>query len=75
MKQILRYLKATHSHGLLYKPSTAHLSTFFDADYAGNLDTRHSTGGFCIYLGSNLVSWSSKKQKIVSRLSDVAEYR
>ncbi|KAM1824444.1 hypothetical protein ACFX13_024030 [Malus domestica] len=75
VKRILRYLKATHNHGLLYKPGTTQLSAFSDADYAGNPDTRHSTGGFCIYLGSNLVSWSSKKQKTVSRSSAEAEYR
>ncbi|CAN6720177.1 unnamed protein product [Malus baccata var. baccata] len=75
VKRILRYLKATHTHGRLYKPRTTQLSAFSDADYAGNLDTRHSTGGFCIYLDSNLVSWSSKKQKIISRSSAEAEYR
>ncbi|KAM1069382.1 hypothetical protein TB2_001232 [Malus domestica] len=75
VKRILRYLKATHNHGLLYKPGTAQLSAFSDVDYAGNPDTRHSTGGFCIYLSSNLVSWSLKKQKTVSQSSDEAEYR
>ncbi|KAM1198584.1 hypothetical protein ACFX2I_009959 [Malus domestica] len=75
VKRILRYVKATYNHGLLYKPGNTHLTAFSDADYAGNPDTRHSTGGFCIYLGSNLVSWSSKKQKTVSRSSSEAEYR
>ncbi|KAI5348130.1 hypothetical protein L3X38_001017 [Prunus dulcis] len=56
VKRILRYVKATYNHGLLYKPGLSHLTAFFDADYAGNPDTRHSTGGFCIYFGSNLVS-------------------
>ncbi|XP_017191092.1 uncharacterized mitochondrial protein AtMg00810-like [Malus domestica] len=75
VKRILRYVKATYNHGLLYKPGDTHLTAFSNADYAGNPDTRHSTGGFCIYLGSNLVSWSSKKQKTVSRSSSEAEYR
>ncbi|XP_017188282.1 uncharacterized mitochondrial protein AtMg00810-like [Malus domestica] len=63
VKRILRYLKATYDHGLLYKLGNARLTAFSDADYAGNPDTRHSTGGFYVYLDSNLVSWSSKKQK------------
>ncbi|XP_048431184.1 uncharacterized mitochondrial protein AtMg00810-like [Pyrus x bretschneideri] len=75
VKRILRYVKATYNHGLVYKPGSTNLTAYSDADYAGNPDTRHSTGGFCIYFGSNLVSWSSKKQKTVSRSSSEAEYR
>ncbi|VVA25187.1 Hypothetical predicted protein, partial [Prunus dulcis] len=47
VKRILRYLKATYDHGLRYKPGKLELNAYSDADYAGDPDTRHSTGGFC----------------------------
>ncbi|KAI5318631.1 hypothetical protein L3X38_038339 [Prunus dulcis] len=56
VKRILRYLNGTLTHGLLYSPSTLHLSAYFDADYAGDPYDRRSTGGYCVYLGTNLIS-------------------
>jgi hypothetical protein len=48
---------------------------FFYVDRAKCLDDRRSTSGFAIFLGDNLVSWSSKKQATVSRSSVEVEYK
>ena len=61
LKHILSYLQVTLSHGLLIHPSsTDHLFSYSDADWADYPHNRLSTFGFCVYLGKNLVSWSSK---------------
>ena len=51
------------------------VSAFSDADWAGCVDDRKSTGGFVVFLGSNLVSWSARKQATVSRSSTEPKYK
>lgn len=76
VKRILRYLQGTAGFGITISPtSLTKLNAYSDADWAGSVDDRKSTTGYAIYLGCNLVSWSSRKQKSVSRSSTEAEYR
>jgi hypothetical protein len=74
--RVVRYLKHSPGRGLLLPTSSNFQNLgFSNADWAGCLDTRRSTSGYCFFLGSSLVSWKAKKQVTVSRSSSEAEYR
>ncbi|KAL2936002.1 Retrovirus-related Pol polyprotein from transposon RE1 [Bienertia sinuspersici] len=76
LKRIIRYLQGTSGSGLhLYKSSLSSLVSYTDADWGGCPDTRRSTSGYCVFLGDNLISWSSKRQPTLSKSSAEAEYR
>ena len=74
--RVLRFLKGTIGRGLLFRRhSILDLEVYTDADYAGSVVDRRSTSGYCTFLGGNLITWHSKKQKVVSRSSAEAEFR
>ena len=76
VKRIIRYIRGTVDIGIQFrKESSSLISAFSDADWAGSVDDRQSTGGFAVFLGDNLVSWSARKQATVSRSSTEAEYK
>ena len=78
VKRILRYVAGTLDFGLhIRRQPVADLSLvgFSDADWASDGDDRKSTSGVCVFLGSNLVAWSSRKQHTISRSSAEAEFR
>ena len=62
LKRILRYIHGTLHLGLLIRPSAqSDLVVYSNADWAGCPDTRRSTSGYAVFLGDNLVFWSSKR--------------
>ena len=76
LKHLLRYLKGTITHDIYFnRTSPISLTSFSDVDWAGDSLDRRSTSGFLVYLGNNLISWSSKKQVTVTRSSIEAEYK
>ena len=74
--RILQYLKGNPGKGILFKKGESMtLEAYTDADYAGSLDDRRSTSGYCTLLCGNLVTWRSKKQNVVARSSAESEFR
>ncbi|XP_026440517.1 uncharacterized protein LOC113339465 [Papaver somniferum] len=76
VKRILRYIKHSLGSGItLTAGDITNISGYSDLDWAGFLDTRKSTARDCVFLGTSLISWTSKKHSIVSKSSTEAEYK
>ncbi|KAJ0935753.1 putative RNA-directed DNA polymerase [Helianthus annuus] len=74
--RILRYLKGTAGHGVLFKTNgNLNIELYTDVDWAGDKGNRRSTSGYFSLVGGNLVTWRSKKQKVVALSSAEAEFR
>ncbi|CAL2237913.1 unnamed protein product [Prunus armeniaca] len=74
-KRALRYLKGTVNYGIHYKRGgDGKLLAFTDSDYAGDMEDRKSTSGYVFLLSSGVVSWSLKKQPIVTLSTTEAEF-
>lgn len=51
------------------------LSSYCDEEWGADLVDRRSTTSFCVYPGSNLITWGAKKQSVISRSTTEAEFR
>src|SRR6266567_8709422 len=76
---VLRYLGGTKDLGLVFRGDDKEdLSTlildYTDSDWAGEVDTRRSTGGYVFKMCGSAVSWSSKLQTTPALSSTEAEY-
>jgi hypothetical protein len=75
VKSIFRYLCHTPDFGLWYSTSSSLvLHGFSNADFAECRLDRKSTSGTCQFLGSSLVSWSSRKQSSVAQSTTKVDY-
>ena len=77
-KRILRYLKGTLSHGVLFpyqkEKDEISLIAYSDSDWCGDKLDRRSTSGFVFLFNVAPVSWSSKKQSVVALSTCEVEY-
>ena len=76
VKRILRYVAGSLEYGLHFTKasSEARFIGYCDSDLAGDIDSSKSTTGCLFFLGNNLVSWQSIKQRVVALSSCEAEY-
>ena len=78
VKRILRYLKGTVTHGLVYRNNgndkNIALNVFCDADWAGDAEKRKSTSGFVAMIANGAVAWKSVRQECTALSSVEAEY-
>ncbi|KAB2635094.1 hypothetical protein D8674_025628 [Pyrus ussuriensis x Pyrus communis] len=62
----------------MHSPNVDHMAAvmqgFTDIDWVGDVTDRRSTSGYFTFVGGNLVTWRSKKQKVVSRSSVEVEF-
>ncbi|XP_020424515.1 uncharacterized protein LOC109950358 [Prunus persica] len=74
--RILRYLKFVRGKGLMFlRHEYVKVVGYTDSDWRRKRDKRRSTSGYFTFVGGNLVTWRSKKHKVVSLSSGEAEYR
>lgn len=74
-KRILRYIRGTADHGMVYQRTTApdQIVGYADASWAADLNDRRSVSGILFKVYGAVTSWSSKKQSTVSLSSTEAE--
>ena len=73
VKKIFRYLKGTKDLWLSYGGQQKELVGYADAD--GNMaEDRHAISGYAFILHGGAVSWSTKRQEIISLSTTESEY-
>lgn len=75
-KRILRYLRGTSEHGLVYikkDPACRQIVGYADANWATDINDRHSVSGYFIQIYGATTAWSTRKQRTVALSSTEAE--
>ena len=74
--QIYRYLKETLGKGIMFsKNGHLEITGYTDANWTGNISDKKSTSGYFTFVRGNLVTWRSKKQKVIALSSAEAEFQ
>ncbi|XP_066392135.1 secreted RxLR effector protein 161-like [Miscanthus floridulus] len=76
VKRVLRYIAGTLDYGCYYtrKEKDVHLVEFRNSDHARDIDSRRSFFGVLYFLGKNVITWYSQKQKVMALSTCEAKY-
>ena len=77
LKHVLRYIKGTLDYGITYSgnpEASLQPMIYSDSSYADCPDTGRSTHGYVITMAGGPVSWSARRQDVVTLSTTEAEY-
>jgi hypothetical protein len=74
VKHILKYLKRTRDHMLVFQSDSLLPHGYTDSDFMSDRDSRKSTSGYVFTLGGGAISWRSVKQSCIADSTMEAEY-
>ncbi|GJW87550.1 zinc finger, CCHC-type containing protein [Tanacetum coccineum] len=75
LKQVIRYIKGTKEHGIIYKKEGGcKITGYSDSSYGINTDQGKGTTGIVFYFGESPITWCTQKQPTVALSSCESEF-
>ncbi|GKB54292.1 zinc finger, CCHC-type containing protein [Tanacetum coccineum] len=75
IKQVIRYIKGTKEHGIIYKKEGGcKITGYSDSSYGINTDQGKGTTGIVFYFGESPITWCTQKQPTVALSSCESEF-
>ncbi|GJR63270.1 zinc finger, CCHC-type containing protein [Tanacetum coccineum] len=75
VKQVIRYIKGTKEHGIIYKKEGGcKITGYSDSSYGINTDQGRGTTGIVFYFGEAPITWCTQKQPTVALSSCESEF-
>ena len=75
VKHVFRYLMGTKDYGILSGPNdTSSVVSYTNSDFAGSVDNKKSTTGYCFKFGNGAISWKSELHECTATSTTKAEY-
>ncbi|GJX63864.1 ribonuclease H-like domain, reverse transcriptase, RNA-dependent DNA polymerase [Tanacetum coccineum] len=73
--QVIRYIKGTKEHGIIYKKEGGcKITGYSDSSYGINTDQGKGTTGIVFYFGESPITWCTQKQPTVALSSCESEF-